>query len=255
LLQILPLLAVVLVSSLAQANVYTVGCPGGSGGTYSSINAVLPLLAAGDAVFVSGTCTEDVTLNLLQNISLVATPSANLVGGLAIDSSSNIYVYGMNITSPANTGIDVEESRNVVIDSCSSNGNAGAGLWVTNTPDVFVNSYGSFNNNSGRGIVVGSSSTVIFFAYSGIMDISDNVQAGIDALGPSAAFATLGNLNISGNKALPSSGPVSGFGVDLRGGAKAQFIAYFGPNTVQQNQAGGCLCRRMLRCHSGASAT
>jgi len=129
----LPLLALaftfILIPSFAQAATYTVNCPTGGPGAYPSINSVLPLLLPGDVVLVSGTCTEDVYLGAQNQISLVGP--ANLAGNLTIADSLLIYVYGMNVTSTNNDGIDVSGSRDVTLDTCVSNGNSGQG---TNSP-------------------------------------------------------------------------------------------------------------------------
>jgi hypothetical protein len=78
---------------------------------------------------------------------------------------------------------------------------------------------------------------VALYAFGGSIDISNNVSAGIICF--SCMIQNDGNVTISGNKAVPGSLAVSGFGVDLRGAARAQFGAFYGPNVIQLNQSGG----------------
>jgi hypothetical protein len=236
--RVVALLGILLFPCLVYAATYTVGCPGGTGGTYTSINSVLPLLMPGDVVLVSGTCTENVTFEAMNRISLVGSPSANLAGYLLISDSSLIYVAGLNVTSATGYGIAVESSRDIAFDTCTSNGNASAGMFVENTSDAYIFPSGSFDNNGNAGIYSDSNSFVGLFAFGGgTIDISNNVSAGISCFG--CVLGAFGNVTITGNKAETGSLAVSGFGVDLRGAARGQFAAANGPNLVQLNQSGG----------------
>lgn len=235
--RVMALLGVFLTASVAYAAIYTVGCPGGSGGTYSSINSVLPLLVPGDTVLVSGTCTENVTLEEMNQIGLVGSPSANLAGTLLISDSSVLGIVNFNVSSPSSYGIAVESSRDIGFDNCTSSGNAGVGLYVENTSDAYIFPSGSFDNNGGPGIYSDSNSFVAIFPFAGTVDISNNVSAGIVCF--TCSIGVYGNVSITSNKVETGSLAVSGFGVDLRGAARAQFGAEYGPNTIEQNQSGG----------------
>lgn len=231
------LLCILLFPCISHAATYTVGCPGGTGGAYNSINSVLPLLVPGDVVFVSGTCTENVTIEEMNQISLLGSPFANLVGSLFIGDSSVIFVANFNVTSPTGYGIAVESGRDINFDACTSNGNADAGIYVENTSDAYIFPSGSFDNNANAGIYSDSNSFVALYAFGGTIDISNNMNAGIVCF--SCMVQNDGNVTISGNKAVPESLAVSGFGVDLRGASRAQFGAFYGPNLIQLNQNGG----------------
>jgi hypothetical protein len=61
----------------------TVGCPGGTPGTYSSIGAALTVLASQTqnhhTLFVSGTCTENVEVHNHADLHIVGSPSATIL--------------------------------------------------------------------------------------------------------------------------------------------------------------------------------
>ena len=101
---------------------------------------------------------------------------------------------------------------------------------------VYVDPAGTFDNNGYSGVGIGDTSTLVMVGFGGI-DISNNVNAGVSASG--GLFQSYGGVTISSNTAIPNAGSVSGFGVDVRGGGRVQFGALFGPNIIQNNQAGG----------------
>src|SRR6202049_3466241 len=84
---------VLLVAPVRAANV-TVGCPGGSGGTYSSITAALAAIGptGPHTITVTGTCAENVTLFNARSILITApTPGgATVVGPLDNDT---FYIF------------------------------------------------------------------------------------------------------------------------------------------------------------------
>lgn len=122
-----------------------------------------------------------------------------------------------------------------MLDNCTSTGNAGVGLNVGGMSDVSVTSAGAFDYNTRGGMSIGGNSIVEVFAWGGLVDISNNGGPGIFA--SQGNFSTLGSTTVANN--LAGGASLSGFGIDLRGGAHAQFGALFGPNRVLGNQSGG----------------
>lgn len=153
--KLLTLLGFLVIASLAHAQ-YMVDCSGSTPGAYTSINSVVPLLMNGDMVLVTGTCTEDVSLNRLTGVYLGAPwgQTMNLLGSLSIGDSQALFIYGMNITSTSTHGIFVQYSHDISIDSCTSSNNAGNGLLVQGGSVVAVQNFGTFDNNASEGIHV-----------------------------------------------------------------------------------------------------
>jgi hypothetical protein len=149
-----------------------------------------------------------------------------------------VFVYGLNVTNPYGDGIDVNSSRSVTLDSCTSSGNAGTGLSAEQSSDVSINAFGTFNNNGGFGINVGGNSFVNIFSWAGITDISNNLSAGL--WNSQGNFGTLGNTHMA-NNALGTN-PGLHVAIDMRGGGKSQFGSIFGPNSwniIENNTNGG----------------
>jgi Right handed beta helix region len=212
-----------------------VDCSGGTPGTFPSINAALTNATPGSSMLVTGTCNESVFLQGLNGLNLGAWwgQTATIKGTVSVSNSTLIYLYGLNVTNPTGDGFNVSNSRSVVLDSCTSNGNAGVGLRVNGMSDVSVVTAGAFDNNASGGINIFGNSSVSLNAPSAIIDISNNTGPGVWV--SQAEFGTLGNTTIA-NNLLGSNG---GDGIVLLGGARAQVGGIFGPNTIQGNAAGG----------------
>jgi hypothetical protein len=214
-----------------------VDCSGTNPYAYPSINAALPNAGPGAFILVTGTCNENVSLygqNAL-NLGAYYGQSAQINGNISINNSQNIYLYGLSVTNPSGDGINVNNSRGITLDTCSSSGNAGVGLTAGGGSDVQINSRGTFDNNVRGGINVGSNAIVEIFAFGGLADISGNGGPGVFV--GQASFFTLGHTTIANNMFGPGS--LSGYGLDLRGGARAQMGSVAGPNVVSGNQSGG----------------
>lgn len=226
-----------LVSATTSHAQLLVDCSGTNPYAYPSINSALPNAVAGSSIIVTGTCNENVNLQGVNNLNLGSWwgQTATINGGLSISNSTLIYLYGLNITNPFGDGVNVANSRSVVLDTCTSNGNGGAGLRAVGMSDVAVNATGSFDNNVGGGINAVGNSLVSLSGWAGLMDISNNTGPGI-YLGE-AALWTFGNTTISNNLVGPPQG--AGMGIMLLGGARAQIGAIFGPNIIEGNLAGG----------------
>ncbi|HWW17090.1 MAG TPA: right-handed parallel beta-helix repeat-containing protein [Candidatus Saccharimonadales bacterium] len=214
-----------------------VDCSGTNPYVYPSINAALQNAGPGTSIFVTGTCNESVFLfgqNAL-NLGAFFGQTATINGTISISNSNNIFLYGLNVTNPNGDGIGVGHSVGVVLDNCASTGNAGVGLSVGGMSDVTVSAAGAFDYNARGGMNIGGNSIVQVYAFAGLVDISNNAGPGIWA--SQANFWTLGSTTVANNLSGPGSNP--GFGIDLLGGAHAQFGALFGPNHVSGNQQGG----------------
>lgn len=105
-------------------------------------------------------------------------------------------MFGLNVTNSFGDGIDVNSSRSVVLDSCSSNGNTFNGLSVGQGSDVSIIANGSFSGNGAEGISVGSNSIVTVSSFGGTTEISNNRSSavGIDR----SVFEAFG-IHMAGN--------------------------------------------------------
>jgi hypothetical protein len=140
-----------------------------------------------------------------------------------------VYFHGLNITSLTGDGINVMQSQALIIDSCSSSGNAGNGLDLGSASEVLVIAPASFDGNSANGINLYGNSYVQLTSWNGQpLDISNNHNAGVWA--SQASFTALGLTNIANNL---------GVGMQLYGGARVQMGTQAGPNTLTGNQQGG----------------
>jgi Right handed beta helix region len=231
------LLSLLIFPGAARAQFLTVDCSGMTPGAYSSINAALPAAGPGAFIVVTGTCNEYVSLQGQNALNLGAFfgQTATISGNISINNSQNVFLYGLQVTNPAGDGINISNSRSIVVDSCSSSGNAGVGLNVGGGSDVTINAMGTFDNNAKGGISIFGNAIVEAFAWGGPVDISGNAGPGVWA--GQASFVTLGHTTIANNTFGP--GANSGFGLDLRGAARAQLGTVFGPNVITGNQSGG----------------
>jgi hypothetical protein len=219
-----------------RAQFLVVDCSGANPYAYPTINSALPNAGPGAFIAVTGTCNESVFLYGSNDLMLGAFfgQTATLNGNLSINNSQLVYVYGLNITNAFGNGIDVNSSRSVVLDTCTSNGNAGDGLSTGQSSDVLINTRGTFNSNGGFGILVGNNSYVSIGSWGGTTDISNNQSAGL-WIGQ-GNFATLGNTHIANNNS--TTNPGLHVAIDMRGGGKAQMGSLYGPNVIENNTNG-----------------
>jgi len=220
-----------------RAQYLIVDCTGADPTAYPNINAALPNATPGTFILVTGPCTENVFLNGQSGLNLGAFygQTATINGTISVNSSQNVFLYGLNVTNTSGDGISVSNSRGISLNVCSSNGNAGAGLRVSGMSDVTIGASGAFNRNAGGGMDITGNSFVALVAWAGPVDISNNAGGGVFAF--QGNFSTLGSTTITNNALLGQFN--QGFGLDLRGGAHVQFGALFGPNTISGNQSGG----------------
>jgi hypothetical protein len=214
-----------------------VDCSGNDPSAFPNINSALPYVTPGASIIVTGTCNESVWLNGMNGLNLGAWwgQTAAINGTVSINNSTLIYLYGLNVTSPSGDGVSVRGSRNVVLDTCTSNGNAGTGLNVDGMSEVAVNTTGAFDNNANGGIRIFGNSMVTLNAWGGLIDISNNIGPGVWS--SQASLNTFGHTTIANNQLGPPQS--AGWGMQLYGGSRFQVGALFGPNVIQGNPAGG----------------
>ncbi len=231
--------AVLLLSISVHAQII-VDCTGNDPNAFPSIGSALSSAGPGASIVVeAGPCNESVNLLGQNQLSLGAWwgQSVGINGGISIQNSEGLYLYGLVVSNPAGDGITITKSRSIVLDSCTSSGNSGTGLSVGTQSEVAVSSSGAFAHNGSRGISVSDSSFVNLLAWGGPIDISNNRDAGVYV--DRSVFGSLGNLTIANTVPSPAGAISPGWGVDLRGAAATSFGALFGPNVIQGNQAGG----------------
>jgi hypothetical protein len=221
----------------ARAQYLNVDCTRANTSAYPSITAALPNATPGSFILVTGPCNENVSLygqNAL-NLGAYYGQTATINGSITINNSQNIFLYGLNVTNPAGNGISVSSSRGISLNVCSSSGNSGVGLAVNGMSDVTIGASGAFSHNGAGGMNITGNSTVGLVAWAGPVDISNNVGAGVAAF--QGNFNTLGPTTITNNTFNGTFNP--GYGLDLRGGGRAQIGALFGPNVISGNPGGG----------------
>ncbi len=208
-----------------------VDCSGADPSAYPTINAALSnVTGPGAAILVSGTCTENVTLNNAVNLSLGAWwgQTATVNGSITLNDSEAVYLYGLNVTNAAGDGFTINTSRGVTLDKCTSNGNLGYGLNASTLSDVNVVGPASFDNNGGGGTHLFSQALLNINDWGGGTDISNNKGPGIWM--SQASVDTLGSTTIANN--LTNSGGTPGFGMIIYGGSRVQIGTCFGPNLI-----------------------
>jgi Right handed beta helix region len=219
-----------------------VDCSGNTPGAYTTINAALAnVTGSSAAILVRGTCTENVVISNIFNLSLGAWwgQTATVHGNIAINTSDSIYIYGLNVSNPAGDGFTITSARGITLDSCTSNGNQAHGLTASSMSQITVLGPASFDNNGPAGVYLTESSSVTVLNGNGPTDISNNrgpglylSQANFETIG---ATTVLNNLTTTSNPEFPNPG----FGISEFGGARVQFGTCLGPNLIEGNQAGG----------------
>ncbi len=158
----------------ARAADVTVGCPGGSGGTYPSIGAALAALPSNgpNSITVTGTCNENVSISDMRSLVIIAG-----AGGAKIvqpqDSNTFDIVRSQNVTlrnleivgvpgstvDSAGAGVFITEASDVRIIECDIHGNEASGVAETNNSVLFLRNTNIHNNTPGDGLDVSVSST------------------------------------------------------------------------------------------------
>ena len=156
------ILASLFLSVPARAANVSVGCPGGSGGTYASINAALNAIGqtGPHTITVTGTCQETVSLSNARSI-LIAAPTlggATIVGlqdsdtfdiGLSQDITlQNLEIRG-NAASSAGAGVSIFTNSQVNIFACTIHGNPDVGIAADGDSQVAIRNTAIQNNSPG----------------------------------------------------------------------------------------------------------
>jgi hypothetical protein len=225
---------------------YTVDCsnPFAPYPTISSALAAISALAgAGNNSYIyvipGTTCTESAAVNHLTNVAIATDwqKTYYLTGNLKIVGSQSVLIQGMTVTNSSGDGIDVNNSTDVEFDFTSSINNSGMGLNIGNASNVAIGDYGTFSNNGNNGINLGGNSFLNIVAYGGTVDISNNVNFGLNS--DRSVVINLGATTINNNQVSSSAIPPTGFGINEFGGAKSVMIALFGPIIISSNASGG----------------
>jgi hypothetical protein len=216
-----------------------VDCSGATPNAYPTINAALAnVTGPGTTILVSGTCTENVYLNGVFNLSLGAWwgQTATIVGGVTVNTSNSVYLYGLNVTNSAGSGFTVNTSQGVTLDKCASNGSLQNGLSISNFSEVTVVGSTTFDNNGAGGVHLFGESLLNISNFDGAStDISNNKGPGIWM--SQANVIMFGNTTLANN--LTSGDGTQGFGLLMYGASRVQIGTCAGPNLIEGNQAGG----------------
>jgi len=223
-------------ASLAVHAQILVDCSGTNPAAYPSISAALPNAGPGSTILVTGACNENVFIQAATSLNLGAWygQTVTINGNITVDHSPFVYLYGLNVTNPNGNGFDVNSSS-VILDTCTSSGNAGNGLNAAFQGDVVVVASGAFDGNGGFGISASGNSWVGLAPFAGLADISNNTGPGIyiDA----SIVGSASNTNVIDNGFGGSF--AGGAGVAMLDGSTMGLSSYEGPNIVQGNAGGG----------------
>jgi hypothetical protein len=233
------LLSLLLFPALLHAQLL-VDCSGTNPNEFPSITAALQQApTVGSTILVTGTCNEAVNVYGMVGLNLGAPygQTATVKGALTISNSQNVFLYGLHVTNSPIDGITVNSSTAILLEACTASGNTLNGLRAENMSDVsIIGAGGAFNNNGSSGIWANVSSLVWLNNWAGPVDVSNNALDGIEC--EQSSCGILGNTTFTNNGIS---------GVDLVGGSKMEFAAYYGPNLVQGNTSGGFTVRERSR--------
>ncbi|UWZ86512.1 right-handed parallel beta-helix repeat-containing protein [Occallatibacter riparius] len=223
---------------------------------FPTISSALAAATDGTSIWVppGQTCTENVTIGYLRNIAIGTdwAQTFNLNGSLTIQSSQTIEIQGMVVTNPHGDGINVNNSTDVSFTFVQSVNNSGMGLAIA-TSNVTIGGAGAFSNNGGRGINAGNNSLLSVVAWGGNVDISNNVDKGINL--DRSVMMAFGTMTITNTHAQSDSTTPTGSGIAEFGGAKAGLFALFGPVTITGNEGGGILLWESSEISTGGNTT
>lgn len=190
------------------ANV-TVGCPGGSGGTYPSINAALAAIGpvGPSTITVTGTCNENVGLFKARSITIVApmaggaaSGGATIVGLQDNDTvdigllSQNIILQNLEIRGNAASsfgfGVSIFTNSQANIFSCNVHDNPDGGVSADSSSQVALNNTILQNSSNGDGLDVTNDSTADMVSTT----IQNNAGVGITVFNRSGIVIRRQNL-------------------------------------------------------------
>ena len=211
-------LASFLLPAAARAANVTVGCPGGSGGTYTSISAALAGIGqtGPSTITVTGTCQENVSLNNARSITITAPApgGAAIVGPLDTDAFDISLSQGINLVN-----LDISGTY-------SNTGNGGgAGVFITDASEVHIVSCTIHDNQ-----VVGVNADTGSHVFLRTTNIQNNIPYdGLDVYDSSTADVTGSIIQYNGSLGTGgTSGVFAGRNSDVifRGDGGMSYVQY-----------------------------
>jgi hypothetical protein len=221
------LLALICLSSARAADT-TVGCPGGTPGAFTSVNAAIASLPATgpNTIAISGTCTENVIVANVNSLTLFGNPTATLQPASANGRPLTIVIArGISINNLVLTGgrgVFVNDNSDVTFDTVTIQNSTGIGLTSIDSLAHIINS--SVSNNTRSGISIGGGT---FYLDSGV-NVTNNGRVGVSAL--------TAHLILNGGDGTPGTANVishnAGVGVAVANSAEADIG---GDNQITSN--------------------
>jgi hypothetical protein len=156
----------------------TVSCPGGSGGTYPSINAALAAIGqtGPSSITVTGTCNEYVALTNARSIAILGGAGGAKIVGLqdsdVIDITlsqdmtlADLEIVGTpgSVAGGGGVGVYVYDASEVHIVRCNIHDNEGGGVVADTGALLFLNQTTIHNNtpNDGLDVLNNSSADIV----------------------------------------------------------------------------------------------
>jgi hypothetical protein len=257
---LLPLFLMVWLCS-ARATDVTVGCPGGIGGQFSSINDALNSLDqfGPHLITVSGTCTENLFIHDRNGIVITAPAGQSATVANASNPPAIVIQFyrarrmlliGLTVQGGSD-GVVVNEDSDAIIQNCTMQGNLGDGFRVQVGASAGIEN-SIFQNNAGNGLTASANATLtLATSPQQRIQIRKNQRAGINVDGSylqinfgtvtsennggAGIFASGGRLEIFGDNPTTPNGNLyqrNHDGIDIFNGATALF---FGQNLVRNN--------------------
>jgi hypothetical protein len=201
-------IALLLLSSIgASAANFTVICPGGGPGAYSSITAALNAItnnAGPNSIGVIGTCTENVFISNQTGLNIYsASGNPAVITNAASPAQITVQLFGSRLVTfnklsiqGGDPGLFVNQGSDLqVFDSVIEN-NVGSGAIVLIKSDLNLDRC-TIRNNGGNGLVVGDSSLAVVMSP---IQILNNKYTGVSAYSSGyVKFQSSGGHLIEGN--------------------------------------------------------
>jgi hypothetical protein len=246
-----------LLPTIARAANATVDCSGTTPGAFTSITAALNALdlEGPNNITVTGTCTENVSIDRRQRLIIQAapgqTPTINAAdpSGIVLQTfASHVGLFGLVLQGGQN-GLLVNEASDVDMQGCTIQNNSSDGVHVQ-IGSVLVMQNSTIQNNGGVGLFDGGGSSVTLATFPAQrIRILGNGDDGIHIDGSflQVNFGTLDVENNAGAAIFQLGGRLLVFGGGIGGGnlfqGNSEGIDVFhagsanfsGRNTIQNN--------------------
>ncbi len=193
----------ILASSLAFADTVTVGCPGGTPGTFSSLETAVVSSPDHTTFLVSGTCSEIVSIQKRNDLNFFGNPSATI-----------------QAADPSLPVVNISSSQGISFNS-GFTFTGGIGLQISLSPSVRLSGI-TVQNSTVFGIT--SADSAVHLSRS---SVTASTRSGIVVIG--GAFYLDGGVNVSNNGRLGIS--VDSSHLSIQDG--------LGPNIVSNNGISG----------------